>query len=154
MRKMLFIAPFLAIWGALVVGSGAAEARIKAVTDKFATVRGQKMVIRIGDLLDNDVCTQRCRKPLQFLQAFRVEKTKGTVKVRNNRIIFTPYNRFTGVTLFRYKIAGRYGIARDSGVVRIRVTPSPGGRGPGDRPQPGKGRGPGDRPNHGRGLGV
>lgn len=127
MRQTLLAGSLLVILAA--AGGSSAEARIDAVTDRFTTFRGQRLVIRIDRLLDNDVCTRPCRKPLDFVRAVWVDQTQGKLQIRGNHIIFTPRRGFTGVTAFRYVIAGERGIARDRGLVRIRVRqPSPSGR--------------------------
>ena len=47
----------------ITIAAGQVQARITAVDDMFMTFRGQQIQITFGDLLDNDVCTNKKPKP-------------------------------------------------------------------------------------------
>lgn len=121
----------LTLGGLLALAVGGAEARISAVQDSFVTFRGQQIVIRFGDLLENDICTNRNPKPfcLTPLSVTKVIKgnAKGSLVVEGGKIRFILKPGFTGTTSFKYVIAGKNGQPKDTGVIKIRVRPSPGG---------------------------
>jgi hypothetical protein len=83
----------------ITIAAGQVQARITAVDDMFMTFRGQQIQITFGDLLENDVCTNKnpkpfCLTPLKVTSVIKGQ-VKGNLQVQNGKITFTPKPGFT-----------------------------------------------------------
>ena len=136
-RKLLIAAAALAFLGVAAPPSEVAARPpdgkdgdgLNARSDKFRVRQGQTLRIRISDLLENDRCERRCKKPISFVGLFTTRKSIGRISYRPKQgiIVFRPKPGFTGKSKFRYSITDRTGRKFSTDTVYIRVRPSPTG---------------------------